>query len=159
MPKLNKPSVRYAFIKKIRFPYQTVRLCLTYKGKRLYYTEEGNRWYGMDLSQFNTDGTLSLKADNPNKEEYIKESRDLVLKAQTALIVADEAIKRNLWESMTSKDFARILNMIALRNAELEWARNGQVAPGNTPENYNRWGTYPTRIYEWYWQQVGKGVL
>lgn len=68
MPKLSKPSVRYAFIRKVRFPYQTVRLCLTYKKKRLYYTCDfpfGSKWSGMDLSQFNTDGTLRTNLQIP----------------------------------------------------------------------------------------------
>ena len=167
MPKLKNPSVKFAFIKKKRFPFQTVRLCLTYKGKRLYQTDESNRWYGIDLSQFNSDGTLRPNFTVPDKEPdpeaarkcYIQESEGLVNTARIAIIVADEAIKRNVWEAMTSKDFSKLLDMVALRNAELLWAERGQVTKGNTPENYAKWGTYPKRIYEWYWQQVGKGVL
>jgi hypothetical protein len=105
MPKLNKPSVRFAFIKKRRFPFQTVRLCLTYKGKRLYLTDESNRWYGVDPSQFNSDGTLSLKADNTNVTDYRALSEKLSLDAEAAIMIANEAEKKGVWNTLTSKDF------------------------------------------------------
>lgn len=105
MPKLNKPSVRFAFIKKKRFPFQTVRLCLTYKGKRLYLTDESNRWYGVDPSQFNSDGTLSLKADNTNATDYRALSEKLSLDAEAAIMIANEAEKKDVWKTLTSKDF------------------------------------------------------
>lgn len=105
MPKLNKPSVRFAFIKKKQFPFQTVRLCLTYKGKRLYLTDESNRWYGVDPSQFNSDGTLSLKADNTNATDYRALSEKLSLDAEAAIMIANEAEKKGVWKTLTSKDF------------------------------------------------------
>lgn len=167
MPRKPKPSVRFALIKKKRFPFQTVRLCATYDGKRLYYTAAyaDNQWYGIDFSQFNTDGTLRPNFTIPDtpkgqsEKEYLDDSEYLVRLAHAAKSVIDEANKRGVWERMTSADFARLLDMVDLRDRELEWAKNGQVAPGNTTENYNRWGSYPTRLYEWHWQQVGKGRL
>ncbi len=108
MPKLNKPSVRFAFIKKKQFPYQTVRLCLTYKGKRLYQTDEGNNWYGIDLSQFNSDGTLTLKTDNTNANDYRALSKKLSLDAETAIMIANEAEKNGVWNTLTSKDFGKL---------------------------------------------------
>lgn len=108
MPKLNKPSVRFAFIKKKRFPFQTVRLCLTYKGKRLYQTDEGNDWYGVDLSQFNSDGTLLLKKDNPDADGYRMLSSDLRFNARVAIMIAEEAEKKGVWDKLTSKEFSNL---------------------------------------------------
>lgn len=108
MPKLNKPSVRFAFIKKKRFPFQTVRLCLTYKGKRLYQTDESNNWYGVDLSQFNSDGTLILKEDNPDADGYQMLSSELRYGARVAIMIAEEAEKKGVWEKLTSKEFSNL---------------------------------------------------
>lgn len=109
MPRKPKPSVRFAFIKKKRFPFQTVRLCLTYKGKRLYHTDESCDWYNIDPSQFNTDGTLNLKEDNPDPKGYQWLSRGLTFNAEVAIMIAEDAEKKGVWGVLTSKDFDNLL--------------------------------------------------
>lgn len=147
MPKLNKPSVRFAFIKKRRFPFQTVRLCLTYKGKRLYQTDEGNNWYGIDLSQFNSDGTLTLNDDNPEKEAYMNESKRLLYMAESATKIAEEAEKRGVWELLTSKDFADLLNYLGEYRPIAERKCNGKL---------NDFEKAVKMTYEFCWQRIGK---
>lgn len=141
MPKPPKASARFAFIKRKTFPFQTVRLCLTYKGKRLYYTDESYNWYGVDLTQFNSDGSLKLKRNNPEKDYYKRESDNLLRQAKLAVFIAQEADKRGVWKVMTSRDLFDFLGYDFL------FQYREQGISDDISE----------QMYEWRWQRVGKG--
>lgn len=113
MGRIPKPNVRFAFVKKKKFPCQTVRTCLSYKGKRLFSTDDGGLWHGIDLTHFNSDGTLRNESDIPANDlvfyQYL--SARLLWIADGAVSVAKEALKRGFWDAMTSSDFDKLLNM------------------------------------------------
>lgn len=144
-----KPSVRFTYAKKKRFPYQTVRTCLTYKGRRLFSTDESNIWYGLDLNQFNSDGTLNLSPDNSEKEAYIELSNSLQNDAQLAIMIAEEAEKRGVWEKLTSKDFTDLFGYMSEHRIVMKYKEER----GHLTEHER----FSEQMYEWRWQQVGKG--
>lgn len=151
-----KPSVRFNRIGLKRFPFQTVRLCLTYKGKRLYHTERENYWYGFDLTLLNSDGTFkSIPDPHPQdcekakKEDYLLASEDLQKTAKEAIEIAEEAERRGVWNKMTSEDLANLFGNIREYHVVME---NKQKK--GTLNEHER---FFLRMYEWRWQQVGKG--
>lgn len=145
-----KPSVRFIYAKKKQFPFQTVRICLTYKGKRLYSTDESNNWYGFNFELFNSDGTVTLPENTPEKEAYIKESEGLLYQAQSAIMIAEEAEKRGVWEAMTSKDFAELLSYMGEHRTLIADKKKG---------GQNDFQAISEQMYEWRWQRVGKGKV
>lgn len=112
-PRNVKPKVRFAFIPKVNFPYVSCRMCLTYKHKRLFYTEADNGWSDLDAKRFKSDGTLcdksGLSADLLLLHEY--QSEYMLWLAKGAISIADEASKRGVWDKLTSRDFASLLGM------------------------------------------------
>lgn len=112
-PKLN---ATFAFIPLKRFPFQSVRLCISYAGKRVYKTDSQFHWYDVDLNVFNADGTLKpnaeeiLKESRPNHsvEDYTQESENLQHMRANAIGLANDIISRGAWHTMTSKKFSEV---------------------------------------------------
>lgn len=143
-----KPSVRFKHMELKRFPFQTVRLCLTYKGKRLYYSYEHNWWYGFDLTQLNSDGTFESIPDTALKEDYVLAAEELQKQSKLAIDIATEAEKRGVWGKLTSKDLSDLFGYMSGHHICLQ----NKAKRGHFNENER----FAERMYEWRWQQVGK---
>lgn len=170
MGRIPKPNVRFAFAKKKKFPCQTVRVCLSYKGKRLFSTDEGNLWHGIDSAHFNSDGTLNNESNIPATDlifyQYL--SARLLWIADGVVSVAKEALKRGFWEAMTSSDFDKLLNMWYQcgdrPDPTMTYDNNGKPVSvlcekerkPKTKEQ-KEWIQYYRKLYEGYWLAVTEG--
>lgn len=170
MGRIPQFNVRYAYAKKKKYPCQTARLCLSYRGKRLFYTDDSGLFHGMDLTHFNSDGTLCNESDIPanNLVEYQYLSQHLQWIADGAVSVAEKALKMGFWEAMTSSDFDKLLNM---------WFQCGDKPSPTTIYDSNGVPLYVTRsdkkeikskeqeehikfdrrMYEGYWLAITEG--
>lgn len=144
-----EPSVRFTRIELKRFPFQNVRLCLTYKGKRLYYSYRGNWWYGFDLTLLNSDGTFKTIPNTYNKEDYDLATKDLQKQASLAIDIATEAEKRGVWNKLTSEDLSDLFGYMSEHHICLQ----NKAKRGHFNENER----FAERMYEWRWQRVGRG--
>lgn len=143
-----KPSVRFTYAKRKTFPFQTIRLCLTYKGKRLFNSDEGRIWDTLDLSKFNSDGTLNFASGEKIPQEYIDAAKDLQHTAELAVMIAYEAERRGVWEILTSKDLGDLFGYMSEHCVTLQYLkRDGRLdEPGRIAE----------ALYEHRWKRVGK---
>lgn len=150
-----KPSVRFMRIELKRWPFQNVRLCLTYKGKRLYHTDRANYWYGFDLTLLNSDGTFKEMPGPTTKDpqkakpnDYLLVSEDLQKTARLAIDIAEEAERRGVWEKLTSEDLASLFGYMSEHHICLQ----NKAKRGHFTEHER----FAEDMYEWRWQRVGK---